>query len=80
VSYFESLSRNKTIHSDELLNRNEMRVCRDNARPHMAQNVQKKQFDNIDNIGNNIEKYFNDKPKKFYSDGIMALQKDGEKL
>ncbi|KOC69804.1 hypothetical protein WH47_07014, partial [Habropoda laboriosa] len=32
-------------------------------------------FNNIDSIGNNIEKYFNGKPKEMYSDGINSFTK-----
>ncbi|KOC70664.1 Histone-lysine N-methyltransferase SETMAR, partial [Habropoda laboriosa] len=34
-----------------------------------------KKFDNIDSVRSNVEKYFNAKPKKFYSEGIMASSK-----
>ncbi|KOC61843.1 Histone-lysine N-methyltransferase SETMAR [Habropoda laboriosa] len=93
-----------------LLNWNKVIFYHDNARPHVAQNVQEKspefggeslsypsysldiapsdyclfralqRFDNIDSIGNNTEKYFNEKPKKFYNDGIMALLKRWEEV
>ncbi|KOC69118.1 hypothetical protein WH47_07569, partial [Habropoda laboriosa] len=34
-----------------------------------------KKFDSIDSIRNNIVNHFNEKSKKFYSDGIMVLLK-----
>ncbi|KOC59922.1 hypothetical protein WH47_10482 [Habropoda laboriosa] len=32
-------------------------------------------FENVDSIRSNVEKYLNEKPKKFYSDGIIVLLK-----
>ncbi|KOC65512.1 hypothetical protein WH47_10092, partial [Habropoda laboriosa] len=34
-----------------------------------------KKFDNIDSMGNNVEKNFHEKPKKLYSNAIMASPK-----
>ncbi|KOC64538.1 hypothetical protein WH47_12002 [Habropoda laboriosa] len=39
-----------------------------------------KKFDNIDSTRSNIERYFNEEPKKFYNDRIMASSKSWEEV
>ncbi|KOC69621.1 hypothetical protein WH47_10419 [Habropoda laboriosa] len=68
-----------------LLNRNEVILHRDNTKAHMTHPpyspdklqhfLAKENLTKLHSAKSNFERYFNEKPKKFYSDGTMALPK-----